>query len=451
MSALAALLRVERRHAALAPWRTALFGALVAAPAATWVAATALQRTLAPTSEGGAFEAVAAQVVGGFGFAVAALVIGAAAAVGHERRGHELAQLLACGARRRTIAAALVLSTAVVALAASLVGVLFGASAAALLLPLYDAWTGGDHALELVPSAFVSAPTLGVLVAVGAAAPSIHRATRPTKAPPGPALERRERRARIAAAVLACVAGFALVALARPASRASAVWTLGSGSLLGLVGTAGLAGPLMRCLARAVGRAPLAARLAARDAARAPGRSSAAALAILAGLAGMTLIGSLASAVERVARANGDAPRGMEPLLVLAFVGASLAGLLVVAAATALNAVEGRRDTWLLAVHGAHPRTVLAVHGARAAHLALVGGVLSVPAGLLPALGLVRLAEVPLTFAVPWRELSLALVVLPALAFGLGAALGLAIEGSHTLGAARRPDVAAPSNPNSHR
>lgn len=511
MRALVALLRIEWRSLALAPWRTALLVALVAVPAAVFVAATALQRTALPTTEelraerfgdavalvsggppevlaglaGGAplgatgalveleggehvlrlsvahdveldalaaaarrrglalerraalasdtsFETVALQIVGAFGFAVGALVIGAAIAVGLARREQELARVAACGARGRTLALALALATAGIALAGAGLGVGLGAAAAALLLPVVDAWTGRDNgALEFAPSAFALAPALGLVAALAAAAPSIVRVARAAgtvRRPSDAGRQTRASRWRLALALGATLLGSALVLGSRGLTGGEAVVRVAGGSLLGLIGIAGATGATLRWCAGRAARAPLAVRLAARDAARSSGRSSAAALAVLAGLASATLLGSLATAVERIARARGEQPTGIDPLLELALLGAAATGLLVVGAATALNAVEGARDTRLLALHGARPSTLLALHGARAAHLALVGGVLSVPAGLLPALGLVHLADAPLAFAVPWRAIALALLVLPLLSFALGAALGTAID-----------------------
>lgn len=213
-----------------------------------------------------------------------------------------------------------------------------------------------------------------------------------------------------------------VVGVTRPFAR------LAAGSVLGLVGLACTVGVAVRVAARLAGRAPLAWRIAVRDAARSSGRSAAATLAVLAGLASATAIASLGGAVLEVARAKGDAAAQQDPLLELALLAACVLGLGIVAVATALDAAEAAHDTAVLQANGAGPRMLLAMSGARGAHLALVGGVLSVPAGLLPALGLARAANVPLSFAVPWREIVAALVVLPVLAFAVGAAVGALVS-----------------------
>lgn len=512
MSALGALLRVERRAFVRARWRSVLFVALVALPCAALVAAAALQRTVLPTDEqvraarfgthsfavsGGssevlldfaaahladeakavetlvngvvvlrfdapeervgtlaaharrrglaidrradavadtAFETLALHVVAVFGFAVAALVIGAAVAVGMRRRLLEFGRLAACGASAIDIGAALTLTTATAALGASLVGVLLGIVAAHALLPLVEAWTDRQHGVLVIAwSAVLAAPLLGVLAAIAAAVPAIAGVVRAVR-DVGSARDRAPRPPRPGRALLGValfLVGLTVVtitpidrAAGRVGGAAQSFVSLAGGSLLGLVGLACTVGACVRAAARLAARTPLAWRVAVRDAARSSGRSSAAALAVLAGLASATAIASLGAAVFEVARAKGNGSAQAEPLLEFALLAACVLGLGVVAVATALDAAEGARDTSVFVVNGAGPRTLLAMSGARAAHLALVGGLLSVPAGLLPALGLVRAANVPLSFAVPWREIVAALTVLPILAFVVGAAVG---------------------------
>lgn len=94
------------------------------------------------------------------------------------------------------------------------------------------------------------------------------------------------------------------------------------------------------------------------------------------------------------------------------------AGLVVVLVATALSSAESAADARVLHTVGAPPAVLPRLEAARAAYLAGLGGVLAVPAGLLPAYGLVRFAHVDLAFAVPWPEIALVVLGLPALAFG---------------------------------
>jgi hypothetical protein len=92
------------------------------------------------------------------------------------------------------------------------------------------------------------------------------------------------------------------------------------------------------------------------------------------------------------------------------------AGLVVVFVATALSTAESSADARVLHAVGAAPRLLARIAAARAGYLALLGGALAVPAGLLPALGLLRLAHVPLAFCVPWTAVAVTVVGFPVLA-----------------------------------
>jgi hypothetical protein len=54
---------------------------------------------------------------------------------------------------------------------------------------------------------------------------------------------------------------------------------------------------------------------------------------------------------------------------------------------------------------------------ARAGYLALLGCGLALPAGMLPAVGLLGSANVELAVALPWRDLAIVLLGLPATAW----------------------------------
>lgn len=95
-----------------------------------------------------------------------------------------------------------------------------------------------------------------------------------------------------------------------------------------------------------------------------------------------------------------------------------LSGLLVLGVATALTAVESRGDRETLASLGASPRMRRAHAAAATGYLALLGCSLSIPAGLLPAFGLVT-GIGGLAFRVPWWELAVTAVGLPVLAYAL--------------------------------
>lgn len=94
-------------------------------------------------------------------------------------------------------------------------------------------------------------------------------------------------------------------------------------------------------------------------------------------------------------------------------------GLLVLGVATALTAVESRNDQVILATVGAAPSLSRAHAAARAGYLGLLGCLLAVPAGLLPAFGIMT-SVASVTFVVPWTEIVVTALLLPAVAY-LGA------------------------------
>ncbi len=96
-----------------------------------------------------------------------------------------------------------------------------------------------------------------------------------------------------------------------------------------------------------------------------------------------------------------------------------LTGLLVVAVATTLSAVESKTDRVTLVTVGAPPSLSRRHAGAQAAFLSFLGCLLSIPAGLLPAFGAITsLAGIP--FVVPWTELIVTALGLPLVSY-LGA------------------------------
>ncbi|MBD3221917.1 alpha/beta fold hydrolase [bacterium] len=93
-------------------------------------------------------------------------------------------------------------------------------------------------------------------------------------------------------------------------------------------------------------------------------------------------------------------------------------GLVIVALATALSAAEAAGDAHVLRTVGAAPGLLRTVLATRSAYLALLGCVLAVPAGLIPALSLLAMADIPLSFVMmPWRDVALTVLGLPALAY----------------------------------
>lgn len=96
-------------------------------------------------------------------------------------------------------------------------------------------------------------------------------------------------------------------------------------------------------------------------------------------------------------------------------VAALVTGLVVIAIALALSATESRSDRSAMVAIGAPPRIARDLAAGRAAVLAGLGGLLAVPAGLLPAWGLLAtISDVP--FAPAWAAIVTAAVGLPAIA-----------------------------------
>jgi putative ABC transport system permease protein len=99
-----------------------------------------------------------------------------------------------------------------------------------------------------------------------------------------------------------------------------------------------------------------------------------------------------------------------------------LFALSVTGIAVALGEAESRTDQRTLLAVGADPRVRRRITAARAGVIALLGGVLAVPAGLLPVWGLLASRGAPLVVPVP--EVIGAMAVLPLLAIGAAWILG---------------------------
>lgn len=98
---------------------------------------------------------------------------------------------------------------------------------------------------------------------------------------------------------------------------------------------------------------------------------------------------------------------------------AAVLSLLIVAVGLALIAAETRRDDALLAQVGAAPNTRRSLAAARAGTLTLLGGILAVPAGLLPIWGLSATATTGIgagVYGFPIATVVAVVVVVPALA-----------------------------------
>jgi putative ABC transport system permease protein len=94
--------------------------------------------------------------------------------------------------------------------------------------------------------------------------------------------------------------------------------------------------------------------------------------------------------------------------------------LAVVAIGLALSAAEGKDDDTVLAALGADPAIRRRLRATQAAMLVGIGGLLAVPAGLIPAAVIIvqgnDIEGAPLRFAVPWPAVAVVLLALPAVA-----------------------------------
>jgi hypothetical protein len=119
--------------------------------------------------------------------------------------------------------------------------------------------------------------------------------------------------------------------------------------------------------------------------------------------------------------------------MVLAEVGLAAGSVLVtlgvIAAGLSLAGAETRRERELLMVSGAAPRTIAGINGRKAALVVVIGTLLALPVGLLPAWASLDAAGRQQAFAVPWRTVGLLVVAVPVMAgIGAGAASALALR-----------------------
>ena len=105
----------------------------------------------------------------------------------------------------------------------------------------------------------------------------------------------------------------------------------------------------------------------------------------------------------------------MSPMVPLYLI-SLLTGLLVITIATALSSVEAKVDQQILKIVGAPPSVYRNQAAARSGILALFGCALAIPAGILPACGLIALVP-GLELAIPWSEFAAIVAGLPVAAF----------------------------------
>lgn len=115
-------------------------------------------------------------------------------------------------------------------------------------------------------------------------------------------------------------------------------------------------------------------------------------------------------------------PDQMLPVRLGLLVASLLAALTVTGIAVALGEAESRPEQRTLLALGAPRGLRRRITGARGLVIVALAGALAIPAGLLPALGVVRQQGYPV--ALPWPEIAIALVGLPLAALAGGLLLG---------------------------
>lgn len=363
-------------------------------------------------------EEVLVLVTGGFGFFECALVIAAAFAVGLRRRQREIGLLGASGAGRRELRLTLLLSALGHALLGSLLGIAVGALGAWSLHPFLDGWNGRTNgALEFSVLHTGAALVLGALATLGAAVLPAFGATRLSirVALAGRRPVTEGSRGWLVTGTLALALGVALLVLGTRAGDLGAALAVLGGSVLAVLGFGALSPALLGGLAQLAGPLPLAWRLAVRDAGRFRARNGPVVTAVLAGMSVSVMLAVIAKAVE--ARV-GPAEAGSSAFILdMAVLGCSLTGVVIVSIATMLSGVESAADAQVLRALGATPGTLRRHDAARATYLAALGAWLAIPAGILPGLGLLAIAQIELELVWPWRTFAGVAFGLPLLAF----------------------------------
>lgn len=396
---------------------------LVAHPEAELLAARlrALELAVVERTRLGApdpFEDILVLVLGGFGFFECALVIAAAFAVGVRRRQREIGLLGASGAGSRELCVALLVSALGHALVGSGIGLALGALCAWSLHPFLDGWNGrANGALEFSAWHVAAAIILGWLATLGAAVLPALGATRLSirVALAGRRPITEGSRGWLVAGCVALAAGVTTLALGTRSGGLGAALTILVGSALAVLGFGAISPALLGGLARLAGPLPLAWRLAVRDAGRFRARNGPVVTAVLAGMSVSVMLAVIAKAVE--ARVGPAEAGSSQFFLDLAVLGCALTGVVIVSIATTLSGVESAADAHALRALGAAPGTLRRHEAARAAYLAGLGAWLALPAGFLPGLGLLAMAEVELVLVWPWRTFAGVAFGLPLLAF----------------------------------
>ncbi|MEM8711565.1 MAG: ABC transporter permease [Planctomycetota bacterium] len=260
----------------------------------------AVQRR-ATTGFNDGFEAVLIFVCGSFGFFEAALVIGAAFAVGMRRRQREIGLLASTGADRAPIVRALLTSTAALSLVGAMAGAALGYVTARFIHPHLDAWTGREVGAFHLPTQYILFSCgLGVLASVLSAWLPARAAAR---IPIRIALSGRRPLERgslgfLRSGSLLLGLGAALIAGgALYQSKASGISIL-LGAIVFVLGLGLLSPWILERLARLASPLPLPWRLALRDAGRFRARNGPVITAVIAGMSISVLMGCLVESID---------------------------------------------------------------------------------------------------------------------------------------------------------
>lgn len=416
--------------------RSALIVLLIAVPVATMIGCGSLFRLsrVAEAADGAPgspdpgtvdpFVTMVVFLIGGLAFFEAAMVIYAALAVGMRRRQREIGLASATGAAPRDLQLAIVASAALLAGIGVVLGVAGGMGLTALVYPLLERWV--DR--EPLPLGFTSVDLIGAALfgfgtaVLAAARPAGLAARLPvTVALSGrrPVATSRSRPGRLALAFGSL--GVALLILGALSTHTSRVMVLLAGSAAMLVTLCLFGAWILAYGVSLAGPLPLVWRIAVRDAGRFRSRNAPVIAAITGAMSLCVMLLAVLTSAETFTReaAQGGSLEQVDggPLLVLAVVISAGTSLIVVLVATALSSAESAADARTLEALGARPHLVRHLTAARAAYLAVLGSVLAIPGGLLPALSLIGDSSSPLRFEIPWLRLAGALSVLPIAAY----------------------------------
>lgn len=357
-------------------------------------------------------------VLGLLALVEAALVVAAAMAVSTRRRQRELGLVAAVGGDDRHLRRAVLWAGIVLGAVGSAIGVALGLGATIAMYPWLQSWADRAlHGLRL-PVGHVAVVAAGGVAAVTAAAwVPAHGASRlpvlqalsGRRPPVGSAGRSLSVGIGLSAVGVATVVMSLPVGLRTQAAGDVVPLMILLGSVLTVLGFGAMSPWLLDRLGRASPHLPLGPRLALRDTARYRTRNGPMVTAIMAGLA-MSV--AVAAGLESLQAADPERTTALH-WIVLGF--ALLLGLAVLTIALALSAAETRNDQRLLLAVGANPGLRRSLAAGRAAVLAGLGGALAVPAGLLPAWGVIQTAAT-FDLVVPWGAIGVVALGLPAVA-----------------------------------